>query len=333
MDYFAFQITVTDPIDFLNWTHLEKHVKDTITSSGIISNWLQTIKSIKQIELTLHNNSMSSTYNLKTNTLTKMHRVPDADTVVKIYKDFIHNNQSSIDYLKQLGIQFSEPIVEKNIQTDQDKVLQTLSTVPKVESNSTSLLKNLIPLHTEYTDYGIVYVRADYVEIWFNDGHIDFIRDLDYTLYENIYYKIYKDDLIDSSIIRFAFPRQYDYTPAPQYISLGCPDGTCGESCYQDIVDRTIDTAYLKLYIDQVAEVVSKWKRIVTVFPDDPIRLENRVQDTRGYYFIFLGTHQDRSLKEFVDLQVEYISQLIDFLDSSSIDKDQILTYVKTLLV
>jgi hypothetical protein len=333
MDYFAFQISVTNPMDFSNWTHLEKHVKDTITKAGIISNWLHTIKSIKQIELTLHNNSMSSTYNLKTNTLTKMHRVPDADIVSKIYKDFINTNQNSVNYLKQLGIEFSEPIVEKNIQTDQDRVLQTLSTIPKFRSDSTSLLKNLIPLHTERTDYGIIYVRASYVEIWFNDGHIDFIRELDHKLYENIYYKIYKDNLINSDIIRFAFPRQYDYTPAPQYISLGCPDGTCGESCYQDIVNRRIDTAYLKLYIDQAVEVVTKWQTITTVFPDDPIRLENRVRDTRGYYFIFLGTHQDRSLIEFIDLQIEYISQLIDFLDSSSIDKDQVLTYARTLLM
>jgi hypothetical protein len=333
MDYFTFQIKILSPIRFSNWTHLQNHIKNAITSVGIISDWLQTIKSIKQIELTLHNNSLSATYNLKDNILTKPHRVPDADIATKIYKNFIDKNYNSIEHLKRLGIHFSDPIVEKNIQTDQDIVLESLSKLPNFTSENRSLLRNLSPLHTKKTDYGIIYIKADYVEVWFNDGHIDFIRNLDKELYDNIYYKIYKEDIIDSDVIRFAFPRQYDYTPAPHYISLGCPDGTCGESCYRDILAGIIDTEYLKLYIDQVAEVLNKWKTITEFFPDDPIRLENRVRDSRGYYFIFLGTYQNYSLIEFVDLQIEYLSQLIDFLNISSIDKKSVLYYTRFVLM
>jgi hypothetical protein len=197
-----------------------------------------------------------------------------------------------------------------------------------------SLLRNLIPLHVEHTDYGILYIRQDYIEVWFNTGHIDFIRNLSYDLYENIYYKIYKEDhLIDSNIIRFAFPRSYDYEPAPHYISLGCPDGTCGISCANDIINSKVDTEYLRLYIDQMAEVINKWKTITDLFPDDPVRLENRVQDSTGYYFIFLGTNRNLTLAEFVDLQVEYLLQLIDFLNNPTIDKNEIVSYVRDRLI
>jgi hypothetical protein len=327
MDYFAFQITVSPSIKFANWTYLEKHLKDTITSVGLISEWQEVIQSIKKIELTLHRNSMSSTYNLKTNTLTKPHRLPDADIAVDIYNNFIVNNQYKLEQLKELGIHFSSAIVEKNMTTDCDRVKQTLDRLPHFTADSTSPLRNLIPLHVESTEYGTVYIKQDYVEIRFNDGHIDFIRELHHDLYENVFYKTYKEDLINCDIVRFAFPRQYDYTSAPQYISLGCPDGTCGISCSIDIANKNITTEYLKEYIDQVAEVINKWKTITGLFPNDPIRLENRSKDSLGYYFIFLGSKRDHTIKQFIDLQNDYLSVLIDYLDIPVIDKDVVLDY------
>jgi hypothetical protein len=89
----------------------------------------------------------------------------------------------------------------------------------------------------------------------------------------------------------------------------------------------------LKLYINQLAEVINKWKTITDLFPDDPVRLENRVQDNIGYYFIFLGTNRNLTLAEFIELQVEYLLQLIDFLNNSTINKNEIISYFRDQLI
>jgi len=328
MDHVTWTASFNDDFKFTNWPQIDAGLKNALTSVGIISEFQQLLLDIKEIEKTLYKNTMSSTYNLKNKTLIKIHRIPDSDIVVEMYNTFLRNHKKELEELSTTGVYLSELVVEKDVETNQERVKKTLEKLPKFTLDSKSILKNTIPLHTEYTDYGVLYIRQDYIEIWFDAGHIDFIRNLSYDLYENLYYKVYKQDqLINSDIIRFAFPRQYDYEPAPHYVSLACPDSQCGISCLQDIIDQKINTDYLKLYIDQTREVITKWKTVTDLFPDDPIRLENRALDSVGYYFIFLGTNRDHSLSKFIDLQIDYISQLIDYLNSPSIDKEEIIRY------
>lgn len=319
MDYFVWTVSISTDTKFSNFFEIENYFKNSLISYGIHPDFRQLLENVRAIELECNNNVLSTVYNLKNNTLTKTHRVPDGDIIAEMFDTFFKTNNDTFISLSNSGIQISTK-VNKNIQTDQDKVNQTLQQLPTFSSSSNSLLCNMIPLHTERTEYGTIYIKQDYIEIWFNDGHIDFIRNLSSDLYDNLYYKIYK---LGVNSFRFAFPRLYDYETAPQYISLACPAGICGVSCLQD----NIDTEYLKQYIDEVLLIVSEWEAVTTLFPDDPIRLENRIKDNIGYYYIFLGTNRSLTKTEFINLQLEYLSQLIDYLNIDSVDKNVILQY------
>lgn len=325
MDHFVWTVSISPDTKFSNFFEIEKYFKDSLISFDIHPGFRQLLETVRAIELESNNNVLSTVYNLTTNTLTKTHRIPNGDIVAKMFDTFFKINNDKFTNLSNSGIQIST-LVKKNVQTDKDKVNQTLQQLPTFSSKSNSLLCNIIPLHTEHTEYGTIYIKQDYVEIWFNDSHIDFIRNLSPDLYDNLYYKIYKSE-VDS--FRFAFPRSYDYETAPQYISLACPSGECGVSCLQD----NIDNEYLKQYIDEVRLIIIEWGTVTDLFPDDPIRLENRIKDNVGYYYIFLGTNRSLTKIQFIDLQLEYLSQLIDYLNNSYIDKDTIIDYAKKALL
>jgi hypothetical protein len=325
MDHFVWTVSISHDTKFFNFFEIEKYFKDSLISCGIHPEFRQLLETVRAIELESNNNVLSTVYNLTTNTLTKTHRIPNGDIIAKMFDAFFKTNNDKFISLTNNGIQIST-LVKKNVQTDQDKVNQTLKQLPTFSTSSNSLLCNIIPLHIEHTEYGTIYIKQDYIEIWFNDGHIDFIRNLSPDLYDNLYYKIYKAG-IDS--FRFAFPRSYDYETAPQYISLACPTGVCGVSCLQD----SIDTEYLKQYINEVLLIITEWESVTTLFPDDPIRFENRIKDNIGYYYIFLGTNRSLTKTQFINLQIEYLSQLVDYLDICSIDKNIILQYARTTLL
>lgn len=328
MDHFIWKVSIDIDTKFANLFEIEQYFKTNLISCNVHAQFRQLGEDIRAIERDAYGNVISTVYDLTNNTLSKINRVPNADVVLSMYNTFYNNNKDNIVKLAQCGVHLDSPVVIKNVQTDQDIVNQTLETIPKFIGTSDSLLRNMLPLHTEYTDYGLIYIKQDYIEIWFDDGHVDFIRSLDDDLYDNLYYKMYKEEV---DTVRFAFPRSYDYKPNPQYISLGCPAGECGRSCLTDILNGIVDTEYLIQYINQTAEIINSWKSITKLFPDDPIRLENRIIDSLGYYFIFLGTNRDQTLQQFIDLQIEYLSQLLDYMDT--IDKNAVLEYAKTALL
>jgi hypothetical protein len=200
MDHFVWTASISLNIKFSNFFEIEKYFKDNLISYNIHPKFLQLLETVRAIELESNNNVLSTMYDLKNNTLTKTHRVPNANTISAMFENFFKSNNDTFIKLADKGITIST-VIDQNVQTDRDKVNQTLERLPKFSSDSTSLLRNLIPLHIEHTEYGTVYIKQDYIEIWFNNGHIDFIRNLDPDLYDNLYYKIYKYALYYVSIL------------------------------------------------------------------------------------------------------------------------------------
>jgi hypothetical protein len=313
MDYITVKMQVTNDKEFIYWNDLQQYIKDVLILVGLHDAIYQlTMVDLPFLEKQIFNNVISSIYNLKNKTIIKKFRVEDSTVAQEIYNRFLDNYAVLILESSKMGVSFPPLEVEKNITTDLEIISQTLSvvssTVPK--SSEFFLLQNLEPAETINTDYGILYVKKDYIEVWFNKGHTDYICNFDTDLYK-FYYNMYKQNIVDTSIIRFAFFRKYDYDQKqPLHISFAWPSEIRGIPFVDDVVDGD----YIMLYINQVTELVSKWKTVTTVFPNDPIRIENRMKDEVGYYFILLGSKLDHTLSEFINLQLSYLAQITEYL-------------------
>jgi hypothetical protein len=321
MDHITFKLQVTDDVNFKHWTDLQEHIKSIITSVGLHPAWFQLVMvDVAGLEHQLFNNVLSATYNLKDKMLFKKCRVADSVTVQNLYNKFLNENTQLILKAKLLGVSFLPLDIETNVVSDEILIKQaiehvTVSSVPY----TFSLLQDLTPLQVISTSFGVVNIKRNYIEAWFDEGHVDYICEFDPHLHK-FYYNMYKQDIIDKSIIRFAFFRKYDYNPIqPLHISFAWPTEEQGIM----ILDKTVN---MFTYIDQVSEIISKWSTTTEVFPNDPIRLENRMKDREGYYFILLGSKLNLTLIEFINLQFEYLTQIISYL---CLDDTLIYQYAK----
>ena len=324
MDYATFQITVVNDTVFKHWQDLHRYVRDSIISVGLYSEFSQMDADCRALEICV--NCLSATYNLNSKTITKTFRVADGNAAVAVYNRYLTHNLTSIQELYASGLVYKEMTVEHNIKSNLSIINDAIQQIPSViiPKIKFPLLKNLQSVYTVHTDHGVMKVKQDYIEYWFNDGSLDYLYTADFNhRLHSLYYKMYKRGFVNNDVIRFAFFKIYDYG---NYMSLSAPTenrGTC------DLFDdcTVINTDYINLYIDQSAELIHEWKQISDIFPNDPIRLENRIKDNDGYYFVLLGSNLDQTLPNFINLQLEYLIQIIDYLNCIDIDKTAVFNY------
>jgi len=310
MDHITFKLKVTSDDNFIHWNDLQEHIKNIIVSVGLHPAWFQlSMIDLQELEHKSFNNVLSATYNLKEKILYKTCRIDDCTLAQNMYDKFLHENSKMILDAKKLGLEFLPLEIERNVIPNIELINKTLSalTSTSIPSCDFSLLENLLPLQVVDTDYGKLFVKKDYVEVWFDKGHTDYICNFDVEL-KKFYYAMYKENIVDSSIIRFAYLHKYDFTQQqPMHISIAWPTEVQGKF-YNEIEIDIVE------YIDQVTELISKWSTVTSLFPNDPIRLENRMKDNVGFYFILLGSKLDHTLSEFIDLQLEYLAQITEYL-------------------
>jgi hypothetical protein len=322
MEHFLYNITVKKDFVCDHWQDLYKCLRDSLIAAGLHETFRTMDRKCRKLENS--NNCTSATYNVGSRSVIHVLRTDNGDTIKEIYDQFILDNS---DKLLEFGIYFSEGTVEKNITTNLEIIKHTLQTIPPIVIPTTeyNLLKNLHPIHTAETEFGTLYIKEDYVEFWFNNGTIDFLytTEFKWQLYFYLYYQMYKRNFLNNDLVRYAFFKIYDYE---NYISLSPPTENLGKS---DLFnpETIINNEYFMLYIDQAAEMIDEWKQIGNLFPNDPIRLENRIQDKVGYYFILLGSALDHTLPQFIKLQFEYLSQILNYLNSKNVNKSDVINY------
>jgi hypothetical protein len=326
MDHVALNFKVSKNNKFYHWRELEEHFRNSLIEIGLHAAIKKlTMHHVWNIEHRTHNNVISSTSNLRTNTITKLCRIADSTILEKIYDDFLIENDQLIKVAATRGIEFDIK-VNKNIESELELIKNTMSSIEVVKKiNKFPLLQNIEPLHVEHTHYGVVYIKNDFVEVWFDTGYIYYLYDIGLDLHNNLYYPMYKN-ASSADGIRFAYSRMNDFEGC---MSVAAPAGDCGISCLYE----SIDTEYLKIYINEVSEIINMWKKYTARFPNDPIRLENRAKDFIGYYYKFLGNRLDHSLTDFIELQLMYIDQLIGYLNNPLIDQTAINQYAQNKLV
>lgn len=327
MDQLVLQFKISNNKQFSHWRDLEEYFKNMLIEIGLhTAIYDLTMNHVWNLEHEICSNVVSSVSDLKTNTITKLCRVKDASTLQNIYNEFVTQNLSRLEEARKRGITVTISDIKKNVIADIDIIKDIIRKIPIVqEPNKYTLLQNIEPLHVENTPFGTIYIKKDYVEIWFNDGHVGYIYDIGVDLHNNLYYPMYKN-ANGNDKVRFAYSRMNDFSG---YISVAAPAGECGVSCLND----TIDTEYLIQFINDVREIISMWKLYGDVFPNDPIRLENRAKDYIGYYYKFLGNSLDYSLNDFIALQLEYLDQLISYLDSELIERNEVINYARIKLI
>ena len=325
MDHFSFQISVTKDMIFDHWQDLYKHIRDTLISNGIHDNFIKVDKFFRSQEICP--NCVTATFHIASNTITKTYRLSDGNNAKIIFDQFLIDNSSKILELNTVGILYGDRWAEQNVKSNLEIINDEIQSMPSLVIPETkfSLLKNLKPIYTKETEHGIMYVKQDYIEYWFNSGTIDYLYNINFgwQLYFYLYYQMYRRNFINNYLIRYAFFKIYDYE---NYISLRPPTEDNGKP---DLFDpnTVITNEYIMLYINQAAEIIDEWKQIGNLFPNDPIRLENRIKDSRGYYFIFLGSELDHTLPQFIKLQFEYLSQILEYLDCKTVNKTDVFNY------
>jgi hypothetical protein len=321
MNHFIVKFKVDERYKFTHWAALQKFVKDVFVSVNLESSIRQLFMiDVRQDESTHFPNTLSATANLADNTLTKICRVGDTTRAEDLFKKLQLEKKREISLAAKAGVTIMELEIVKDVVSDEDKVHQTLSTLNILATNSKySLLKNISPLHTERTDYGIVNVYNNYSEVFFNEGHIGYTKGLDRSIHKHIYYAMYTNATVNDKF-RFAYLRSNDFA---NYISFATPTGSIGTNSLMD----NIDSDTMKEFIDEVVNVVEMFKHYSPILPNEPVRLENRYRDSIGNYYHFLGDQMTLKPKQFIELQSEYLNQLLNYLDTSHIDVAKVKKY------
>jgi hypothetical protein len=324
MDCATFQITVSNDIDFIHWQDLHRYVRDSIISVGLYPNFSKMDADCRELENTP--NCLSATYHLESKTITKTFRIAKGDSAKTVYNAYLIDNASMIKKLELIGLIYKPMTVEYNITSNLSIIKNEIEIMPPVVilTPKFSLLKNLHPIYTKTTPHGTMHVKHDYIEYFFNNGSIDYYYTIEFDCQLHaLYYKMYKRGFVNNDIIRYAFFKIYDYD---NYMSLSAPTEYRGNNDFFN-KDTIFNTDYIISYVDQSAEIIHEWKQITKLFPNDPIRLENRMKDNNGYYFILLGTALDHTLPEFIKLQFDYLVQLLEYLNCELINKLDVFNY------
>ena len=268
MDSITLLIKNTTNDAFFRWEDLQEDFTKKCDVAGLL-NFRFVIAEFNKLEI---KNTVSADYELSNKVIKKNYFFEDGLFVLSKWSEFVHNNTKELLALKNLGWIIDAPNLKTNIEPDNVRCLRLVNN----KDSRIVVKQNMIELQTP--------------------THIDYLCKMDWSLYE-FYYNLYKFKAILSPIIRLAFTREYITINDiyPNYVSFSYPTGE------QGMPDSSIN-----LYIDQVYDVILGMKALSNIFPDDPIRLENRFKDSYSHYFVLLGQSLNKSIDEYIDLQLNY---------------------------
>ena len=169
------------------------------------------------------------------------------------------------------------------------------------------------------------------IAIWYyrSDGVIETIttNTNDYPILTDLYNKSV------GTTVRFSKPSEQSIDGDYEYIMYVSPAGSLGNPASVDYINLTIDTNFIRTFIDDTAWIINTLKSANSLFPASLVGFHNRFKDTEGYYFNGL-TRFNLTYEDFITGQLDKFEESLNrtslFLNNNGLNVTELLTYAES---
>lgn len=208
-------------------------------------------------------------------------------------------------------------------------VNQTSPNFFKDNPSASEMQTYLSDIQTCETADGSAIVKRERAEFWFNEGQVGFLGNINTDFHKTI--SAIQDKIKNIRVApAIYFGKSLDFTKFNNFVVFQCPNKELGKPFYADLFDDLVDQTYIEKFIDQTGEVINAIRQCSNVFPDEAIRLEQRLTDSQGHYFVLYTSTATKGVGEFVMMQFAYLEMILTQLAIPGIDVMTMIYYARS---